>query len=152
HILASGTRLNRSVQCGWARHSSETARIAQEPRKKPAEPMFSGIDTPVRACETDPTMTDRAPEDPAVEQVREQISRRGFLKIGVLGGMMAASGGVLGLAFRSGALRDAPADLKVFSRAEYSVLAALGDLICPAIPPDLPGASALDVAAQVDKM
>ena len=96
-------------------------------------------------------MTERSGEDPAIEQVREQISRRGFLKLGLVGTALAATGGV-GLALRGGALRDAPANLKVFSQHEYSVLAALGDLICPAMPPDLPGATALDVASKADAM
>lgn len=79
-------------------------------------------------------------------------SRRGFLKIGLIGTGVAAAGGV-GLALRRTVLREAPAaGLKVLSEREYSVLAAVADRICPALGEGAPGATKLDVARKADEI
>lgn len=84
--------------------------------------------------------------------VEGAIPRRGFLKIGLAGTALAAVGGV-GLALRDSALREMPAGgLKVLTRREYSILAALADTICPSTGPDVPAPGKLDVARRIDEM
>lgn len=85
------------------------------------------------------------------EQARAAISRRGFLKVGVLGTAVAAVGGI-GLALRGPDARKTPGDLQVFNAKEYAILAALAQVICPPHGKSLPGANAIDVAAKADAL
>ena len=79
------------------------------------------------------------------------LPRRSFLKVGLLGTVVAALGGV-GLALRGALLRKIPAGgLKVLSEKEYSILAAVMDRICPDLGEKAPGAAALDIASKADE-
>ena len=90
-------------------------------------------------------------EETSPEQAGEGLSRRSFLKVGLVGSAIAAVAGV-GLALRGPAMRAVPGGLKVLSDKEYAIIAALGDVICPARGPSLPGASAIDVAKKADDL
>lgn len=48
--------------------------------------------------------------------------------------------------------REPPSGLSVLTLAEYSILAAIADRVCPEPRPGVPGASALDVAALADRL
>jgi hypothetical protein len=80
------------------------------------------------------------------------LSRRALLRSGLAGlGLVALSGGAIAL--RGTKLRAMPpGGLRVLSLAEYSILAAIADRMCPAKAPGVPGASDLDVAFLADRM
>ena len=96
-------------------------------------------------------MTTPNSEETSQGQAGEGLSRRSFLKVGLVGSAIAAVGGV-GLALRGPAMRAVPGGLKVLSEKEYAIIAALGDVICPKRGPNLPGATAIDVAKKADDL
>lgn len=79
------------------------------------------------------------------------IPRRGVLKAGLIGTAVLAVGGV-SLALRGTLMRAKPAHgLHVFTTKEYSVLVAVAERICPAAGDGAPGATAIGVAATLDR-
>lgn len=79
-------------------------------------------------------------------------TRRGFLRAGVIGGLLS---GYVGLSVALQPTRKAdelPPDAPVFDAEEMSILTAFADRICPAEGPGAPGAVALDVPRQVAEM
>lgn len=83
------------------------------------------------------------------------VPRRGFLKRGILGGVLLAVGGATGLALRPTRLGSpAPAPLALFSPAEYAAMAAIAARIVPGddAPPTWPSAAALDCAGKIDRL
>ena len=89
---------------------------------------------------------------PIMQEVTARLSRRTLLKTGLFGTLLVGAGTV-SLALRStrppsGA---APA-LKILDADEYAVMAAIADRVCPALGPGAPGATALNVAKQVDDL
>jgi len=88
------------------------------------------------------------PEQPPAEQ---KFARRGVLKAGLIGTAVLALGGA-SLALRGTLMRATPAKgLHVLSAKQYSVLVAVADRICPAAGEGAPGATALGVAATIDR-
>lgn len=87
-----------------------------------------------------------------VEPVTARFSRRKLLKTGLVGALMVgASGGLLAL--QKPRARPLPSQgLRVLDAHEFAILAAVADRICPALGPGAPGASALDVALQADRL
>ena len=80
------------------------------------------------------------------------FSRRALLKGGLASVALLGLSGT-GIALRGTRLRPLPADgLRVLSHAEYSIVAALADRVCP--PPDdkTPSAAQLDVAAMAARV
>jgi hypothetical protein len=86
------------------------------------------------------------------EQITARFSRRKLLKTGLVGALLVgASGGLLAL--QKPRPRPLPAQgLRVLDGHEYAILAAVADRICPALGDGAPGASALDVALQADRL
>ena len=80
-----------------------------------------------------------------------RFSRRNLLKTGLIGGVLVGLGSI-GLALQKTATRAGTPPLKTFDPSEYAVLAAIADRLCPALGPDAPGATALDVAQTVDEV
>lgn len=87
--------------------------------------------------------------DRPVEPAGAQVSRRSLLKVGLVGTGVAAIGGV-GLAMRGPAMRELPPGLKVFNAKEFSIAAAVADVICPERGQGAPGATAIEVAVKLD--
>lgn len=88
-----------------------------------------------------------SPSDPT-----RSFSRRAWLK-GGLGSLALLGLGGLGLSLQStkrAAEPDAP--LKVLTPNEHAILAAVAARLCPAPGPDVPGADALGVALEADRM
>jgi len=79
-----------------------------------------------------------------------RLGRRALLKSGIAGfGLVLLAG--TGLAVQGTRLRRAPSrPLRVLTLAEYSIMAAIADRVCPDPRPGVPGARALDVASAVD--
>jgi hypothetical protein len=79
-----------------------------------------------------------------------RLPRRSLLKLGLAGvpALLLAGVGVAAVPTRLVALP--PSGLRVLSHAEYSVLAAIVDRICPPLGEGAPGASARDVARTLD--
>lgn len=66
-------------------------------------------------------------------------------------GLVALS--ATGIAVRGTKLRAVPAQgLRVLTRAEYSILAAIAERMCPEPAPGIPGASGIDVALLADRL
>lgn len=78
--------------------------------------------------------------------------RRGFLKTGIVGGVLLACGGVGYLATRKGPLRALPAaGLQVLDAHEYAVLAAIAARVIPDRP-GFPTVEEIGVAATADSV
>lgn len=82
---------------------------------------------------------------------RARVSRRTLVKTGLAGLGVAVAGG-LGLALQKTVLLAHTPALKVLAPAEYAVLVAIADRLCPALGAGAPGASALKLAEQLDAM
>ncbi len=79
-------------------------------------------------------------------------TRRSFLKRGLIGGVLLALGGGTLLALRSSKSVPLPAEpLKILSPTEYSVLAAMANVIIPPRP-SFPPPDQLKVAAVADRI
>jgi hypothetical protein len=78
-------------------------------------------------------------------------TRRGLLKKTLGGAALLAAAGAVPLALRKTRLREAPAGLKFFTAAEYSIWAAVADrILAEEKPSGAPTAAQLDVAAKAD--
>jgi hypothetical protein len=82
---------------------------------------------------------------------KARTSRRTWLKRGFLGLGLVSVGGI-GLALQKPKLRDDTPALKVLDPAEYAILVAIADRLCPALAADAPGALALGLPAQLDTL
>lgn len=82
------------------------------------------------------------------------ISRRRFLRRGLVGGALLAGAAIAPFAFRSTRLRPPRAPLRLLSAQEYSVLAAAVERIVPGggAGPKWPPAAALDCAGKIDAL
>ena len=101
-------------------------------------------------------MTSRE-SDPTIARVNGErnvakFSRRTLLRTGLLGTLVVVVGGGA-VASRKTKLRRAPrGGLRVLTLAEYSILAAIADRVCPEPRPGVPGATALDIAGLADRL
>jgi hypothetical protein len=87
-----------------------------------------------------------------VESVTARFSRRKLLKTGLVGALIVGTSGGL-LALQKPRARPLPAQgLRVLDAEEFAILAAVADRLCPALGAGAPGASALDVALQADRL
>jgi hypothetical protein len=82
---------------------------------------------------------------------KARLSRRTLVKTGLAGLGLAVAGG-LGLGLQKTLLRAGTPPLKVLDPAEYAVLVAIADRLCPALGAGAPGASAVKLAEQLDGM
>ena len=81
-----------------------------------------------------------------------KLSRRALARGTLAGTALLALGGV-GLTLWPTRRRGAPqAPLRVLSLDEHAILAAVAARLCPPPGPDVPGADALDVAGQADRL
>lgn len=84
------------------------------------------------------------------EPTSPRLSRRALLRSGFAGlGLVVLAG--TGIAVQGTKLRRAPSrPLRVLTLAEYSIVAAIADRVCPSPRPGVPGATAVDVGSLVD--
>jgi hypothetical protein len=80
---------------------------------------------------------------------RARVSRRTLVKTGLAGLGLAVAGG-LGLGLQKTVLLARTPALEVLDPAEYAVLVAIADRLCPALGAGAPGASAVKLAEQLD--
>lgn len=86
-----------------------------------------------------------------MDAARAEVSRRGLLKVGLVGTALATVGGV-GLALRGPALRELPQGLRVFDAKEFSIAVSVAEAICPPPGDASPGAVAVGVAEKLDAL
>lgn len=80
------------------------------------------------------------------------FSRRKLLKGSALGFLLVTLGGT-GLALAPSKRRTRPREgLRVLTDDEYAILSAIAARVCPEAGPGVPGADAIDVALQADRM
>jgi hypothetical protein len=77
-------------------------------------------------------------------------SRRGLLKKTIGGAVLLAGAAAVPVAMRKTKLREAPAGLKFFTAAEYSIWAAVADRVLADPPNAAPSPEQIDVAAKCD--
>lgn len=80
-----------------------------------------------------------------------RISRRTWVKGSLAGVLLAGLGGV-GLALQKTVQRLPTPKLALFDPAEYAILVAIAERICPALGLGAPGATEVGVAARLDAM
>lgn len=97
-------------------------------------------------------MADPTPKTDAASAVLGRFSRRALVRGSVAGAALLGLGGV-GLALQPTRRRAPPGEpLRVLSEDEHAILAAVAARVCPQPGPDVPGADALDVAGQSDRL
>jgi hypothetical protein len=84
-----------------------------------------------------------------MQEVTARLSRRTLLKSGLVGAVLVGVGSA-GLALQSTRKQGATPPLKVLDAEEYAVLCAVAETACPALGAGAPGATALEVAKQLD--
>ena len=83
------------------------------------------------------------------------VPRRGFLKKGVLGGVLLLGAGSVPIALRRTKVRTPPqGELRLLSREEHAIFAAVAARVVPGdgAPPAWPTAEALDCAGKADQL
>jgi hypothetical protein len=80
-----------------------------------------------------------------------RVSRRTLVKTGLTGLALALAGGI-GLGLQKTVLLARTPALEVLDPAEYAVLVAIADRLCPALGAGAPGASAVKLAEQLDRL
>jgi hypothetical protein len=89
-------------------------------------------------------------EDPAA--TLSLFSRRNLLRGGLGGAVLLGLGGV-GISLQGTRLGAAPAEpLRVLTREEHAIVAAVAARICPQPGPDVPGADAIGVGLMADRL